>query len=135
MSYVYKAQEGEVREGTAGAETTIALAKGITISVATGHESVYEIGSRRPAEHKRGNEEITGTIEKLFFDNRFLAKVKADYPSDVNIIAYATGDGKFFRIVCSGVVFTSFSFDMPAEDYVTESVDFQAKSIDITFVS
>jgi len=130
MPYVFRGFEGEVKEGAEGAETTIALAQGITIEVAAGTEPVREVGARHPVEFKQGNEEITGTIERLHWDNRFITTLSADYPSEKSIVTKATGsDGTTFTITLKGVHFPSLSIEMPAEDFVTESVDFVASGI------
>lgn len=132
MTYTFRAHEGEVREGSSGSETVVALCRGISFTVETNTEAVFELGSRTNKEYKRGNLEITGTIDRLIFDNRFFSNVDADHPVERTIVCYASGsDGTTMTITLSGVVFTSWDFDMPAEDYITESVEFTAR--DITF--
>jgi len=130
MSYTFKGFEGELKEGSSGSETTVALVKGVSFTISGGTEPVRAIGSRTPSEFKQGPQEITGTIDKMHFDNRFITNVNSDYPSEMSLVIKATSDaGDTFTVTLGGVVFPELSFDMPAEDYVTESVSFEAKTL------
>ena len=129
MAFVFKGAEGEIREGVAGAETVVALVKGVSVSVASGAEPVFEVGKRRPTEFKMGNEEVTGTIDKMHFDNRFIADTLADHPTEMSLVVKATSGANTFTATINNVIFPSWSLDMPAEDYVAESVEFRGRSI------
>jgi len=133
MSTIFKGFEGEIKEGASGSETTVALVKGVSFSIAAGTEAVRAIGSRVPSEFKQGPQEITGTIDKMHFDNRFETLVNSDHPTEMSLVIKATNDaGETFTVTLGGVVFPTLSFDMPAEDFVTEGIDFEATSLTYT---
>jgi len=111
----------------------IGYATSITVDVTPNIDGVFELGSRLVQEWKPGNLEISGTLERLWIDGAYLDDVKADSPTEYTIECKLTDSaGVTQTATLTGVVFTSFSGEIPEDGLVTESIDFSAK--DISFV-
>ncbi|MCL0034352.1 DUF2460 domain-containing protein [Dehalococcoidia bacterium] len=121
-------------------EMVVGRCQGVNFDVDYGMEPVRAIGRRTPLLIKEGPIEITGTIDKLFVDNAMLRRVEPARDTDghpteqfafILDIEVTTSGGAKKHATLSGVKFESYSREMPQDDFVTESIDFQA--IDIMF--
>jgi hypothetical protein len=106
-------------------------AQGITWEINPNLESVYELGSRQPAEFHQGNEEITGTIDKLHVSKDLVERILGDYPTPVTLVVRPKkGSSPVYTL--SGVLFETAGIEIGAEDLTTESIDFRAQSMTIS---
>lgn len=132
---VYTGAEGEIKVGPAGSEVVVALITGLSLEVNPNIKGKRTMGNRGVQEWKLGSLEVSGTIEKLWYNHTFLGYVRptGDILAEFQIITTLTGsDSVAKRATIKGVVFTSWSREKPEGDLVTESVDFEAKEIEWT---
>lgn len=132
---VYTGAEGVIKVGLADNETVVAYITGLTIEVNPNIKKKLVLGERTGQEWKLGNLDISGTIEKMWYDHTFLAMVRpeGDTLSTFQIVSTLTGsDGVPKEAIIKGVVFTSWSREKPEVDLVTESIDFEAEDIEWT---
>lgn len=130
---VYTGAEGKVEVGTAGNEVVVALVTGLSVEVNPNIKGKRPLGSRTVQEWKIGNLEVSGTLEKIWYNHDFLSRVRptADTLTEFQIITTLTGsDGVAKAATIKGVVFTSWSREKPDGDLVTESIDFEAQDIE-----
>ncbi|MCL0034351.1 phage tail tube protein [Dehalococcoidia bacterium] len=109
----------------------IGEAQGITWEVNPNLEAVYELGSRQPAEFHQGNEEITGTIDKLHVNSALVERILGNFPTPITLVVRPKkGQSPVYTL--NGVLFETVGLEIGAEDLVTESIDFKAKSMTIS---
>ena len=121
-------------------EVEVGRCQGVTFEVDMGLEAVRVIGRRTPLEIKEGPVEIKGTVDKLFVDNSLVNRVMPTRNSE----GLMAGQGEYIldaevfdatgvraQAVLQGVKFSTYSREMPQDDFVSESVDFMA--VDIRF--
>lgn len=125
--YVYHGREGKLYKDT----VLVANVSGVTIKVAPNVVEVREHGSRAVAEFKSGDLEITGTIERMWYDFAFLDLIKADAltPFTLELKATREDTGALKTLTVTDAVFTDLSIEWGADDMSTESADFSATSI------
>jgi hypothetical protein len=125
----YKGHDGEITKDGA----TIAYVTSFSIEEAPNIEPVYELGSRSVSQYHAGRKEITGSFEKMFTSTEFLGIADSDsVPTFTFEGIVETPSAGNITITLSEVTLNSWSFDMPEDDFVTESVDFQAGEINYT---
>lgn len=102
----------------------------VSLEITTGVEPYYGIGSREPVTLVEGNEEITGTMSKVWVNKTYL-----------NLCTGATGLTFFDLIFKAGEAagspwvyvydckFETGSLDIPQDGFLTEDYDFRAMSI------
>ena len=115
----------------------------VTISVASDLKPFYEIGRRYPTHLRPGIVRVSGTVERAYINGALLRLLLGDGavspPASANfvqpafnIIANLTNPARpdqFTKVVAFGVKFESWSYQIPMEDFVMESVSFQALRI------
>lgn len=123
-----KGEEAEILKD----DVTLGLCTGITIDVDPSIDGVWELGSRTVSEWKEGNKEITGTIDRSYW-NWTLAKEVCDTDVEDSVFVLKVKlypDTAATQIATlSGVLFTTWGHEIPADGIVTESLDFVAKDI------
>jgi len=127
VGYVYHGREGRVYKN----DQLVAMVSGITIEVNPNITGIREHGSREVQEWKSGDLEITGRIERMWYEFSFLEDALADVPTEYTLKTVATREdtGETKTLTLNGVVFNTVSIEWGADDMTTESVDFMAKSI------
>lgn len=111
-----------------------------TIDVANNVERYFEVGNRIAAEMKEGNFEVSGSISSGFINS---AKLELAIGGDGNTMfpkqripefeivgmVENTKTGRTEKVTLKNVKLDTWSWDLPAEDWVMESVDFIAQNI------
>lgn len=119
-------------------EVVVGRCQGVSFDVDYGLEPVRVIGRRSPLLIKEGPIEITGTIDKLFVDNSLVQRVEPSrdtdgYPTEqfafVLDMEVTDSAGAKKHATLKGVKFSSYSRELPQDDFYSESVDFQATDI------
>lgn len=112
----------------------------VSISVATDLQAFYEIGRRYPTHLRPGTVQVSGSAERAHVNGALLRLLLGDgavsppsAPNFVqpsfNIIATLTNPAlpdQFTKVTIFGVKFESWSYHIPADEFVLESVKFQA---------
>lgn len=112
----------------------------VTISVASDLKPFYEIGRRYPTHLRPGIVRVSGTVERAHINGALLRLLLGDGavspPASANfvqpafnIIANLSNSARpdqFTKVIAFGVKFESWSYHVPMEDFVMESVAFQA---------
>ncbi len=122
----YRGSDGELRKDG----DVVACVTSFSLEEAPGIDPVYEMGSRDVQEFHKGNREITGSFDKLYVDKTYVDDIDTDTITTYTFEGEVSTDaGGTITITLSEVTLTSWSWDLPPEDWVTESIDFQAKSL------
>ncbi len=122
----YRGSDGELKKD----DQTVACVTSFSVENAPNIDPVYEMGSRDVQEFHKGNNEITGSFDKVYADTSYVDDINSDTMSTYTFEGIvSTSVGGTITITLSEVTLTSWSWDLPADDWVTESVDFQAKSL------
>lgn len=112
----------------------------LTIDANNNLDRFFEVGNRLAAELKEGNFELDGSISSGFINS---AKLELAIGGDgetmraqqripeFTLMAKVTNvnTGKTESITLKGVKIDTWSWDLPAEDWVMESADFMATNI------
>jgi len=107
----------------------------VTVDVASNLEPYYEIGSRTPVSLIEGNQEVTGTLERLWVDTTLLNLVSGTSTLDeFTLVFYASTATGSPKITLTGCKAESGSIDIPQDGELTESIDFRAKNITVETV-
>lgn len=114
--------------------------RGVAIQVSSDVRPFYEIGRRYPTHLRSGLVQTTGTIERAHVNGALLRLLLGDggtsppgsanfvQPS-FNIIATLKDPAKpdqQTKVIIFGAKLSGWSYEVPAEDFVMESVSFQA---------
>lgn len=114
--------------------------RGVTVQVSSDVRPFYEIGRRYPTHLRPGVVETQGTIERAHVNGALLRLLLGDgatsppgspgfvQPS-FNIIATLKDNARpdhQTKVIVFGAKFSTWSYNVPAEDFVMESVTFQA---------
>ena len=95
-----------------------------TITIDRGLQVFHELGSYDIAARREAAREVTGTIDHGFVDKTaFMALATGSNLSTFQIKA-STADGAIYLSGCS---IESYDFSIPADGWITESIDFRAK--------
>lgn len=112
----------------------------VIINVTSDLRPFYEIGRRYPTHLRPGNVSVYGTVEHAHVNGALLRLLLGDgatsppgSPNFVqpsfNIVATLTNPARadeFTKITVFGVKFESWQYNIPADEFVMESVGFQA---------
>lgn len=114
--------------------------RGVTVRVASDVKPFYELGRRYPTHLRPGVISTTGTVERAHVNGALLRLLlgegavsppgSANFAQPAfNIIATLTESShpdQMTRLNIFGVKFSSWSYQIPTEDFIMESVTFQA---------
>jgi hypothetical protein len=104
----------------------------------------HEIGSHAPRELRAGNMHITGTVERAFINGALLRLMLGQYASDEESNVFRVpsfnmkvlldnlrpeGDEGNSVLTLYGVMFDSWQFSLPEDDFVLERLSFQARRL------
>jgi hypothetical protein len=124
--------------GIVGRVTNVSLA--VTIDLKTFHE----LGSHAPKEIRAGNISIGGTVERAFINGALLKLMLGQYAENEETAAFKIpsfnmkvsldnlkpeGDAGNGVLTVYGVIFNSWQFNLPEDDFVLEKLSFKAKRI------
>jgi len=119
-------------------EVVVGRCQGVSFDVDYGLEPVHVLGRRAPLLIKEGPIEISGTIDKLFVDNALVQQLEPlrdaeGYPTEQGAfildIEVTDAAGAKKHATLKGVKLESYSRETPQDDWVAESIDFQATDI------
>jgi hypothetical protein len=136
------APEGKAADGLVsqyGLSNTVGRLRNVTIAVTSDLRPYYEIGGRYPTHLRPGVIQTTGTIERAHINGALLRLLLGDgaksppaagfvQPS-FNIISTLKNQAipdQQTRVIVFGARFSSWTYNIPADDFVMESVAFQA---------
>ena len=122
---------------------TVGRLQNVTISVASELRPFYEIGRRYPTHLRPGNISISGIVGRAHVNGALLRLLLGDGavspPSSANfvhpafnMIATLTNSAspeQFTKITVFGVKFESWNYTIPLDEFVMESVRFQAMRV------
>lgn len=114
--------------------------RNITINVATDLRPFYEIGRRYPTHLRPGLVQTSGTIERAHINGALLRLLLGDGatspPSAANFVQPAFNiiatlrdparPDQQTKVILFGARFSAWTYNIPSEDFVMESVSFQA---------
>jgi hypothetical protein len=137
------APEGAAADGLIsqyGLSNTVGKLTGVTVHVTTDVKPFYEIGKRYPTHLRPGPIATTGTVNRAHINGALLRLLLGDgavsppsagnfvQPS-FNIIATLQNPARpeeNAKLIVFGAKFSSWSYDIPCDDFVMEAVSFQA---------
>lgn len=121
----YKGTSGEIiKDGT-----TLAFVSSFSVEEAPNLDPVYEMGSRTPTDWKKGNKEITGSFDKMYWNADWLDDIDTDSVPTYKFEGIVHTDTGALTITLSEVTLSGWSLDMPEDDFITESIDFSASNL------
>ena len=123
-----------------GLSSAVGRLRGVTVQVFSDVRPFYEIGRRYPTHLRPGVIQTTGRVERAHVNGALLRLLlgagavspppTGNFPQpSFNIIARlqeASPEGPFTEITVFGAKFASWSYTVPAEDFVMEDVTFRA---------
>jgi len=115
--------------------TILGYCQRVTVDIAANIEPYYEINSRTPIALVEGNQEITGTIERLWVNSDLLNLVAGTSSlTEFTLEFYNTTATGGIKVTLSGCKPDAGSLEIPQDAELTESFDFRAKGITVTTV-
>lgn len=123
-----------------GLSNAVGRLRGVTINVFSDVKPFFEIGRRYPTHLRPGVIHTTGRVERAHINGALLRLLLGDgatspppnggfaQPS-FNIIATlqdASRPDQSTKVIVFGAKFSSWTYDIPGDDFVMESVNFQA---------
>ena len=132
---------GETFTGYFGESGTVGRLKNVTLQVTMAIKPFYELGSRAPKELRAGNIAIGGSVERAFINGALLKMMLGEYAENQESTGFLIPsfnmkltldnmriDGEEGNSILAvyGVIFSSWQFDLPEDDFVLEKLHFQA---------
>jgi hypothetical protein len=123
-----------------GLSNVVGRLRGVTIKVTSDVKPFYEIGRRYPTHLRSGVVETTGTIDRAHINGALIKLLLGDGANSppgaanfvqptFNIIATLQDSARpeqQTKIIVFGAKFSSWNYNIPADDFVMESVTFSA---------
>jgi hypothetical protein len=121
----------------------------IAVSVATEIKPFHELGSRLPKELRAGNIFIAGTVERAYINGALLRLMLGQYAleeegTDFKIPVFdisMTLDNPLYPdnngnsvLTVYGVMFDTWQFNLPEDDFVMEKLSFKAMRVSVSDV-
>lgn len=116
----------------------------VSLSVTMDLKAFHELGSRAPREIRAGNISIGGTVDRAFINGALLKLMLGQYAENEETAAFKIpsfnmkvsldnlkpeGDAGNGVLTVYGVIFNSWQFRLPEDDFVLEGLTFKAKRI------
>lgn len=129
-----------------GEDGLVGRVTGVTLQVLTDVREFHEVGRRLPKELRAGNITISGTVSRAYINGAMIKLMLGQYaesedapglkiPSfNMKVILdnlQPPGDPGNSILTIYGVIFASWRFDLPEDDFVLEQLSFKAKRIAI----
>jgi hypothetical protein len=126
--------------GAVGRLTNIAL------QVSTEIKPFHELGSRAPKELRAGNIYISGTVDRAYINGALLKLLLGQYVESEETAAFKPpsfnikiildnlkpeGDAGNSILTVYGVMFDSWQFNLPEDDFVLERLSFKARRVTV----
>lgn len=126
-----------------GFANAVGRLRGVSVVVTSDVRPFFEIGRRYPTHLRAGNVQTTGTIERAHINGALLRLLLGDgatsppgtsnfaQPS-FNIIATLQDSAhpeQSIKLIVFGAKFSTWNYSVPMDDFVMESVSFQALRI------
>jgi hypothetical protein len=124
--------------GIVGRVTNVSLAVSIDI------KAFHELGSHAPKELRAGNIAIGGTVDRAFINGALLKLMLGQYAESEETVPFKIpsfnmkvsldnlkpeGDAGNGVLTVYGVIFSSWQFNLPEDDFILEKLSFKAKRI------
>ena len=116
----------------------------VSLSVAIDIKAFHELGSHAAKELRAGNISIGGTVDRAFINGALLKLMLGQYAESEETAAFKIpsfnmkvsldnlkpeGDAGNGVLTVYGVIFSSWQFNLPEDDFVLEKLSFKAKRI------
>jgi hypothetical protein len=138
--------EGEVADALVAEydlSNTVGRLHDISVSVSSDIRAFYEIGRRYPTHLRPGIVKVSGSVKRAHVNGALLRLLLGEGavspPSAANFVQPAFNiiaslinparPGQFTKLTIFGVKFDSWSYHIPAEEFVMESIKFQAMRV------
>jgi hypothetical protein len=138
--------EGEVADALVAEydlSNTVGRLHDISVSVSSEIRAFYEIGRRYPTHLRPGIVKVSGSVKRAHVNGALLRLLLGEGavspPSAANFVQPAFNiiaslinparPGQFTKLTIFGVKFDSWSYHIPAEEFVMESIKFQAMRV------
>lgn len=127
-----------------GADGAVGRVTNVTLDLQTEIRPFHSIGSRAPNELRAGNIFIRGTVERAFINGALLRLMLGGYAQDEETAALRIptfdmtivldnlqpeGEAGNATLTLYGVMFDSWKFGLPEDDFVLEKLSFHARRI------
>lgn len=138
--------EGQAAQGIIDANDLVSVgrAQGVSVEVTSDIKAYHEIGSRYAAELRPGNVTVTGSIKRAYVNGALLKLLlgeAAETRPQGNwaqpafnmslLMENVSQPGVRNTVTLHGIKFNNWSYDIPEDDFVMESAEFQALSITV----
>lgn len=138
--------EGEQAQAVIDANDLVSVGRvqGVSVEVTSDLKPFHEIGSRYATEMRPGNVSVTGTIGRAYVNGALLKLLLGEAAetrpsSNWNQPAFnmslllenVARPGVRNSVTLHGVKINNWNYDIPEDDFVMESVNFQALSITV----
>ena len=120
-----------ILDGTPYSNETVGCANSITIDDESNTEGKYGINEGRTPDHfKRGNREISGSMDKAWVDSTYVSEVESTGTDKKFNLYFHMDDGTDTNgVKVEGVVFESVSYEGDSEGIVEASISFLGTDI------
>ncbi|RPH60915.1 MAG: hypothetical protein EHM89_08115 [Acidobacteria bacterium] len=118
--------------------------KNISLAVSVEIKAFHELGSRAPKELRAGNIHIGGTVERAFINGALLKLMLGQYGDDEETAGFKipkfnmkisldnmrpAGDEGNAMLTIYDVMFDTWQFNLPEDDFVLEKLSFKARRV------
>ncbi len=132
--------------GYLGEDGLVGRVTNVSIQISTEVKFFHELGSRTPKELRAGNIIIGGTVERAFINGALLKLMLGQYAENEETAGFKIpsfnmkiildnlmppGDAGNSILTVYGVMFDTWQFSLPEDDFVLEKLSFKAKRITI----
>lgn len=126
-----KGWNAKIMSSIGGVLVEVGQAQSLTIDINENLERYYAIGNRQAESIVEGNQEISGTLERTWVDNKLLGQISTSGSAQTEFYIYAyadknAGTPSIFLFNCKA---DSESIDITQDDFHSVSMDFIAKSL------
>lgn len=116
----------------------------VSLSVSIDIKAFHELGSHAPKELRAGNISIGGTVDRAFINGALLRLMLGQYAESEETAPFKIpsfnmkvsldnlkpdGDAGNGVLTIYGVIFSSWQFNLPEDDFVLEKLSFKARRI------
>jgi hypothetical protein len=136
--------DGDAFTNYFGEGGTVGRVTNIAVVVTTDIKIFHELGSHAPRELRAGNVHVSGSVERAFINGALLRLMLGQYATDEETTAFKVptfnmkilldnlkpeGDDGNAILTLRDVMFDSWSFALPEDDFVLERLTFKARRI------
>jgi len=129
-----------------GEDGLVGRVTNISLHVTTDIKPFHELGSRAPKELRAGNLAISGTVERAYINGALLKLMLGQYGENEEATGFKiptfnmkiildnlkpAGDEGNSILTVYGVIFDTWQFQLPEDDFVLEKLSFKAKRLSI----